>query len=186
MVRNFFVGIYKEETIGQVSTTVTPNTNYVNSNNFAMTKNRLYLTSSRIHFLGFLSNGRGLLMLARKHNPDLSFLPYRAYRNHSKKTDLWFLFERNSFVVIFCLSCIDFSHIYTKRLICYYVIREFVNTEAIYMKTYGPYKLQHTYNVVTVPWEVRRKLGVEAGDLVVWVIDDEGRCLLKKVTIKIE
>lgn len=55
-----------------------------------------------------------------------------------------------------------------------------------YMKTYGPYKLQKTFSVVTVPSEVRKKLDIEAGDLVVWVIDDEDRCILKKATIKIQ
>lgn len=54
------------------------------------------------------------------------------------------------------------------------------------MKTYGPYKLQYTYNVVTVPSEVRKKLSIKAGDMVVWTIDDEGRCVLRKATIKIE
>ena len=54
------------------------------------------------------------------------------------------------------------------------------------MKTYGPYKLQKTFSVVTVPLEVRRALGIQAGDMVIWIIDDEGNCLLKKVTIKIE
>lgn len=54
------------------------------------------------------------------------------------------------------------------------------------MQTYGPYRLQKTFNVVTVPPEVRKKLDIEAGDLVVWMIDDENRCLLKKISIKIE
>ena len=54
------------------------------------------------------------------------------------------------------------------------------------MKTYGPYKLQRTYSVVTVPWAVRKKLDLKAGDMVVWIIDDESRCVLRKATIKIE
>ena len=54
------------------------------------------------------------------------------------------------------------------------------------MKTIGPYRLQKTFSVVTVPGEVRKALGIEAGDVVVWVIDDEDRCMLKKATIKIE
>ena len=54
------------------------------------------------------------------------------------------------------------------------------------MKTYGPYKLQKTFNVVTVPEDVRKALDIHASDMVVWIIDDEGRCILKKVTIKIE
>jgi len=39
---------------------------------------------------------------------------------------------------------------------------------------------------VTVPEEVRKVLDIKPGDVVVWVIDDEGRCMLKKATIKIE
>lgn len=54
------------------------------------------------------------------------------------------------------------------------------------MKPYGPYKLQKTFNVVTVPSAVRKQLEIEAGDMVVWLIDKEGRCVLKKATIKIE
>lgn len=54
------------------------------------------------------------------------------------------------------------------------------------MKTYGPYRLQKTFSVVTVPSEVRKVLKIQAGDMVVWVIDDAGHCILKKVTIKIE
>lgn len=54
------------------------------------------------------------------------------------------------------------------------------------MRTLGPYKLQKTFSVVTVPEEVRKVLGIEAGDIVVWVIDDTGQCILKKATIKIE
>lgn len=54
------------------------------------------------------------------------------------------------------------------------------------MKTYGPYRLQKTFSVVTVPSEVRKELGIEAGDWVVWMIDEEGRCILKKVTITIQ
>lgn len=54
------------------------------------------------------------------------------------------------------------------------------------MKTYGPYKLQKTFSVVTVPSEVRKVLKIKAGDMVVWIIDDMGLCILKKATIKIE
>ena|GEM_PF-3945694 len=54
------------------------------------------------------------------------------------------------------------------------------------MRTLGPYRLQKTFSVVTVPEEVRKALGIEAGDIVFWVIDDAGRCILKKATIKIE
>lgn len=54
------------------------------------------------------------------------------------------------------------------------------------MRTLGPYRLQKTFSVVTVPEEVRKVLGIEAGDVVVWVIDDDGRCMLKKATIKVE
>ena len=54
------------------------------------------------------------------------------------------------------------------------------------MKTCGPYRLQKNFSVVTVPEEVRKILGIDAGDVVVWVIDDAGRCMLKKATIKIE
>lgn len=54
------------------------------------------------------------------------------------------------------------------------------------MKKYGPYRLQKTFSVVTVPSEVRKKLDIAAGDWVVWVIDDEGRCILKKVRITIQ
>jgi AbrB family looped-hinge helix DNA binding protein len=52
------------------------------------------------------------------------------------------------------------------------------------LKQYGPYKLQQTFDVVTIPKEVREKLCIHKGDLVVWIIDDEGHCVLKKVTIK--
>jgi len=51
------------------------------------------------------------------------------------------------------------------------------------VKQYGPYKLQQTFNVVTIPKEVRKKLDLHKGDLVVWIIDDEGHCILKKATI---
>jgi bifunctional DNA-binding transcriptional regulator/antitoxin component of YhaV-PrlF toxin-antitoxin module len=54
------------------------------------------------------------------------------------------------------------------------------------VKTRGPYRLQKNFSVVTVALEVREALGIEAGDMVVWVIDDEGRCLIRKVTIKVE
>jgi len=54
------------------------------------------------------------------------------------------------------------------------------------VRTLGPYRLQKTFSVVTVPEEVRKVLGIEAGDVVVWVIDDDGRCMLKKATIKVE
>jgi len=54
------------------------------------------------------------------------------------------------------------------------------------VRTLGPYRLQKTFSVVTVPEEVRKALGIEAGDIVFWVIDDAGRCILKKATIKIE
>ncbi|MHC3129454.1 MAG: AbrB/MazE/SpoVT family DNA-binding domain-containing protein [Candidatus Bathyarchaeota archaeon] len=54
------------------------------------------------------------------------------------------------------------------------------------MEMHGPYKLQKTFNVVTVPPEIRKKLDIESGDLVVWIIDGEDRCLLKKVSMKIE
>jgi len=50
-------------------------------------------------------------------------------------------------------------------------------------KQYGPYKLQKTFNVVTIPQEVRDKLGLAKGDLIVWVIDEEGNCILKKVKL---
>jgi len=49
----------------------------------------------------------------------------------------------------------------------------------------GPFKLQH-FNVVTVPKKVRDKLELHKGDLVIWVIDDEGRCILKKVKMTVE
>lgn len=52
-------------------------------------------------------------------------------------------------------------------------------------KQYGPYKLQATFNVVTIPEEVRSKLELQKGDLVVWIIDDEGHCILKKVKMEI-
>jgi bifunctional DNA-binding transcriptional regulator/antitoxin component of YhaV-PrlF toxin-antitoxin module len=54
------------------------------------------------------------------------------------------------------------------------------------VKTLGPYRLQKTFNVVTVPEEVRKVLGIGPGDVVVWVIDDTGQCILKRATIKIE
>jgi len=54
------------------------------------------------------------------------------------------------------------------------------------MRTLGPYKLQKTFSVVTVPEEVRKALDIKAGDVVVWVIDDEGHCILRKATIKVE
>ncbi len=54
------------------------------------------------------------------------------------------------------------------------------------MKTYGPYRIQKNFSVVTVPEEVRKTLEIDAGDVVVWVIDDMGRCMLKKAIIKIE
>jgi AbrB family looped-hinge helix DNA binding protein len=54
------------------------------------------------------------------------------------------------------------------------------------MKKYGPYRLQKTFSVVTVPSEVRKKLDIKAGDLVIWIIDDEDRCMLKKVSMRIE
>lgn len=52
------------------------------------------------------------------------------------------------------------------------------------MPKYGPYKLQNL-NVVSVPEEVRQKLGLQKSDLVVWIIDSEGRCILKKVKMEI-
>jgi len=52
-------------------------------------------------------------------------------------------------------------------------------------KQYGPYKLQTNFPVVTIPEEVRKKLDIHGGDAVVWVIDDEGRCILKKVKIEV-
>jgi bifunctional DNA-binding transcriptional regulator/antitoxin component of YhaV-PrlF toxin-antitoxin module len=54
------------------------------------------------------------------------------------------------------------------------------------VKTYGPYRLQKNFSVVTVPEEVRKLLGIDAGDVVFWVVDDGGRCMLKKATITIE
>lgn len=48
-----------------------------------------------------------------------------------------------------------------------------------------PYKLQATFNVVTVPKEVREKLGVQKGDFVMWIIDDTGNCILKKIEINV-
>jgi len=54
------------------------------------------------------------------------------------------------------------------------------------MKTLGPYRLQKTFNVVTVPEEVRKALGIGAGDMIFWIIDDQGRCILRKATFKIE
>ena len=54
------------------------------------------------------------------------------------------------------------------------------------LKTLGPYRLQKTFSVVTVPEEVRKALGIEAGDVVYWVIDDAGRCILRKATITLE
>jgi len=51
-------------------------------------------------------------------------------------------------------------------------------------KQYGPYRLQQTFNVVTIPVEVREKLGLKKGDLVIWIIDDEGRCILRKVKLE--
>jgi bifunctional DNA-binding transcriptional regulator/antitoxin component of YhaV-PrlF toxin-antitoxin module len=54
------------------------------------------------------------------------------------------------------------------------------------MKTLGPYILQRTFSVVTVPEEVRKALGIAAGDVVFWVIDDEGKCILRKATYKLE
>jgi len=54
------------------------------------------------------------------------------------------------------------------------------------VKQYGPYKLQKTFNVVTIPEEVRQQLGIEKGDIVMWIIDDEGNCILKKVKFGVE
>ncbi len=54
------------------------------------------------------------------------------------------------------------------------------------MKTYGPYRLQKAFSVVTVPTDIRKKLGITSGDWVVWVIDDEGHCILRKASIKLE
>lgn len=54
------------------------------------------------------------------------------------------------------------------------------------MATYGPYRLQRSFSVVTVPAEIRKKLDIKAGDWVVWVIDNEGRCILKKASIRVE
>ena len=52
------------------------------------------------------------------------------------------------------------------------------------METYGPYKVQMFG--INIPREVRKKLNLKTGDLAVWIIDDEGRCILKKATIKVE
>lgn len=54
------------------------------------------------------------------------------------------------------------------------------------MATYGPYRLQRSFSVVTVAAEIRKKLDIKSGDWVVWVIDNEGRCILKKASIKVE
>jgi bifunctional DNA-binding transcriptional regulator/antitoxin component of YhaV-PrlF toxin-antitoxin module len=54
------------------------------------------------------------------------------------------------------------------------------------MKSYGPYRIQKNFSVVTVPEEVRKILEVGAGDFVVWIIDDTGRCVLRKAKIEIE
>jgi bifunctional DNA-binding transcriptional regulator/antitoxin component of YhaV-PrlF toxin-antitoxin module len=54
------------------------------------------------------------------------------------------------------------------------------------MKTFGPYRIQKNFSVVTVPEEVRKTLEIDAGDVVVWVIDEANRCILRKATIKIE
>lgn len=51
-------------------------------------------------------------------------------------------------------------------------------------KTIGPYQLQKNYSVVTIPKEVRDKLDLKSGDNVMWVIDDQGNCILKKVELK--
>ena len=53
-------------------------------------------------------------------------------------------------------------------------------------KTCGPYRMQKNFSVITVPEEVRKKLCLKEGDLVVWVIDDQGNCILKKVQMKVE
>ena len=52
------------------------------------------------------------------------------------------------------------------------------------METYGPYKVQMFG--INIPKEVRKKLNLKDGDLAVWVVDDQNRCVLKKATIKIE
>jgi len=52
------------------------------------------------------------------------------------------------------------------------------------MKRYGPYKVQEFG--VNLPWGVRKKLKVDTGDLVVWIVDKEGNCTLKKAIVKIE
>ena len=53
-------------------------------------------------------------------------------------------------------------------------------------KTCGPYRIQKNFSVITVPEEVREKLGLQKGDLVIWIVDDEGHCILKKVEMKVE
>jgi len=52
------------------------------------------------------------------------------------------------------------------------------------VETYGPYKVQ--YMGINLPPEIRKKLNLKTGDWAVWIIDDEGQCILKKATIKIE
>jgi len=54
------------------------------------------------------------------------------------------------------------------------------------LKSLGPYRLHKAFNVVTVPEEVRKALDIKSGDVVMWVIDDQGNCMLKKATIKVE
>jgi AbrB family looped-hinge helix DNA binding protein len=52
------------------------------------------------------------------------------------------------------------------------------------VKQYGPYRLQKSFSVITVPKQVRDKLHLKPGDLAVWLVDNKGRCILRKVTIK--
>ena len=53
------------------------------------------------------------------------------------------------------------------------------------MEKYGPYRVQ-VLDSVTVPYAVRKKLNIDSGDFVFWVIDDEGQCILRKATFKLE
>ena len=54
------------------------------------------------------------------------------------------------------------------------------------LRKFGPYKLQKHFETVTVPRQIREYLDIETGDNLFWVIDDDGRVVLKKARVRIE
>ena len=106
--------------------------------------------------------------------------------------------KQNSFLfhlILKILSCIfmstrlNYCTVWGKPIPLYFrIIQTIKDTRKIVeikkVETYGPYKVQ--YMGINLPLEVRKKLKLIPGDWAVWIIDDEGQCILKKATIKIE